>query len=74
LIPEEIAIVGYTNTTLADILTPSLSSVYQPGFEIGQKATEMLLNLIRSKNPVTEFETLVLPVHLFERESSAKIK
>jgi len=73
-IPEEIAIVGYTNTMLADVLTPSLSSVYQPGFEIGQKATEMLLSLIRSKWPVTEFETLVLPTHLFERESSAKIK
>lgn len=73
-IPREIAIVGYTNTILADILTPSLSSVYQPGFEIGQRATEMLLSLIRSKRPVTEFETLVLPTHLFERESSAKIK
>jgi LacI family transcriptional regulator len=71
-IPEEIALVGYTNTMLADVLNPSLSSVYQPGFEMGVKATEMLLNLILSKRPVTEFQTLVLPTQLFIRMSTAR--
>jgi LacI family transcriptional regulator len=70
-IPQEIALVGYTNTTLADVLNPSLSSVYQPGFEMGQKATEMLLSLILSKRPVYEFETLVLPTQLVVRQSTA---
>jgi LacI family transcriptional regulator len=32
-----------TPKTLVDMLNPSLSSVYQPGFEMGQKATQMLL-------------------------------
>ncbi|SHM80319.1 LacI family DNA-binding transcriptional regulator [Mucilaginibacter sp. OK098] len=71
-IPEEIALIGYTNTMLADVLNPSLSSVYQPGFEMGVKATEMLLNLILSKRPVTEFQTLVLPTQLFIRMSTAR--
>ena len=71
-IPEEIALIGYTNTMLADVLNPSLSSVYQPGFEMGVKATEMLLNLILSKRPVTEFQTLVLPTQLFVRMSTAR--
>lgn len=71
-IPQEIALVGYTNTTLADVLNPPLSTVYQPGFDIGKNATEMLLNLINSKHPVTEFETLVLPTELFVRKSSTK--
>jgi LacI family transcriptional regulator len=71
-IPEEIGLVGFTNTTLADVLNPPLSSVYQPGFEIGQKATEMLMSLIKSKRKVTEFETVVLPTRLFIRESSVK--
>jgi LacI family transcriptional regulator len=70
-IPEEIALIGFTNTLLADVLNPSLSSVYQPGFEMGQKATEMLLNLILSKRPVYEFETVVLPTQLITRKSTA---
>jgi len=71
-IPEEIALIGYTNTMLADVLNPSLSSVYQPGFEMGVKATEMLLDLILSKRPVTEFQTLILPTQLFIRMSTAR--
>jgi LacI family transcriptional regulator len=71
-IPEDIALLGFTNTLLADDLNPSLSSVHQPAFEMGKKATEMLLGLINSKRPVTEFETVVLPTKLFIRNSSSK--
>ncbi|MFD0765177.1 LacI family DNA-binding transcriptional regulator [Mucilaginibacter lutimaris] len=73
-IPQEIALIGYTNTTLADVLNPSLSSVYQPGFEMGQKATQKLLELILAKRPVYEFETLVLPTQLVTRDSTAPKK
>ena len=73
-IPAEVALIGYTNTTLADVLNPPLSSVSQPGFEMGQKATEMLLTLIRKKRPVTEFETVVLPTSLVIRDSTIKSK
>ena len=73
-IPDDIALIGYTNTTLADVLNPPLSSVYQPGFEMGQKATEMLLNIILSKRPVTEFETKILPTQLFIRSSTTAKK
>jgi LacI family transcriptional regulator len=71
-IPQEIALIGYTNTTLADVLNPSLSSVYQPGFEMGQKATQKLLELILAKRPVYDFETLVLPTQLVTRDSTAR--
>ena len=70
-IPDDIALIGYTNTTFADVLNPPLSSVYQPGFEMGQKAMERLLNIILSKRPVTEFETLILPTQLFVRASTS---
>jgi LacI family transcriptional regulator len=69
-IPGDIALLGFTNTQLAHILNPSLSSVYQPGFEMGKKATEMLIGLIETKRPVTEFETVVLPTTVFIRNSS----
>jgi len=69
-IPEEIALLGFTNTKLADVLNPSLSSITQPGFEIGKTAMEMLISLIESKREVTEFETKVLQTQLHIRESS----
>jgi LacI family transcriptional regulator len=71
-IPQDVALVGFTNTVLADVLNPSLTSVHQPAFEIGRKATEMLLSIINSKRPVTEFENVILPTELFIRSSSVK--
>ncbi|MBB6107403.1 LacI family DNA-binding transcriptional regulator [Mucilaginibacter lappiensis] len=70
-IPQDVALVGFSNTVLADVLNPSLTSVHQPAFEIGRKATEMLLSIINSKRPITEFENVVLPTELFIRSSSA---
>jgi LacI family transcriptional regulator len=69
-IPIDIALLGFTNTELAQLLNPSLSSVYQPGFEIGKTAVEMLIQLIESKHPVNEFETKIIPTQVFIRDSS----
>jgi LacI family transcriptional regulator len=69
-IPADIALLGFTNTQLANVLNPSLSQVFQPGFQIGKKATEMLINLIESRRKITEFETVVLPTQLFVRDST----
>ncbi|MGN6641273.1 MAG: LacI family DNA-binding transcriptional regulator [Mucilaginibacter sp.] len=69
-IPIDIALLGFTNTELAELLNPSLSSVYQPGFEIGKTAVEMLIQLMESKHPVNEFETKIIPTQVFIRDSS----
>jgi len=73
-IPDEIALLGFTNTQLADALNPPLSTIYQPGFEIGKNAIEMLISIIESKRPVTEFETRILPTQLNIRKSSSPVK
>ena len=70
-IPGDTALLGFTNTMLAADLNPPLSVVYQPALEMGQRATAMLLNLIGNKQPVTQFETLVLPATLIIRQSSS---
>jgi LacI family transcriptional regulator len=63
---------GFSNLDLTDLLSPSLSVVRQPAFEMGQIATELLLQLIESKRPVRDFEKRVLPLQLLPRESSIK--
>lgn len=69
-IPEDVAVIGFTNTNLGDMFNPPLSVVRQPAFEIGQVATELLISMIESKRPVTEFETRALHTELIVRESS----
>lgn len=69
-IPDDVAVIGFTNTNLADLFNPPLSVVRQPAFEIGQVATELLISMIESKRPVTEFETRALQTELIVRESS----
>ena len=71
-VPEEIGIVGFTNSLVTDIFHPALTSIRQPAFEMGQVAMEMLIQLIESKHPVTKFETRVLNTELTVRSSSVK--
>ncbi|TDO28791.1 LacI family DNA-binding transcriptional regulator [Sediminibacterium goheungense] len=71
-VPEDIAVIGFSNIDLTELLSPSLSVVRQPAFEMGQVATELLLNLIESKRPVKDFDTRMLQPDLFIRESTSR--
>jgi LacI family transcriptional regulator len=74
IIPNDLAMVGFSNLDLTELLSPSLSVVRQPAFEMGAVSAELLIKTIESKRPVTEFETRVLPAELFIRDSSGKKK
>ncbi|WP_097130636.1 LacI family DNA-binding transcriptional regulator [Pedobacter xixiisoli] len=66
-VPKDMAIAGFSNSDVLDLFNPSLTSVRQPAYEIGQLATEMLLRLIEAKYPIEEFEKKVLDTSLFVR-------
>ncbi|SMD17745.1 LacI family DNA-binding transcriptional regulator [Pedobacter nyackensis] len=67
-VPEEITLAGFSNSDVLNLFEYPLSSVRQPAFEMGKTATEMLLQLIESKYPVTEFEDRVIDTNLFIRD------
>lgn len=71
-IPNDMAIVGFTNLVTAHLLNPALSAVLQPAFEMGQLATEFLIDLIEHPKTVVHFETKRLDTHLVIRASSLK--
>jgi len=71
-VPDDMALVGFSNSPLGELMNPSLSAVKQPAFEMGQTATELLIKLIESKRAVTEFEKIVLETEIIVRDSSAK--
>lgn len=69
-IPNDVALIGFSNLELTELLSPPLSIVKQPAFEMGEAATNFLLQLIESKRPITDFETMVMDTELVIRESS----
>jgi len=72
-VPDDIAIVGFTNSDVAELFDPPLTVVRQPAFQIGQLATEMLIKTIESKWPVEEFTTEQVETELIPRASSQKL-
>lgn len=69
---KDIAMVGFSNSKVGELFDPPLTVVRQPAFEIGQNATELLIQMIESKRPVVDFQTKVLDPELIIRESSMK--
>jgi len=72
-IPQDVGSVGFSDWQFCSLLEPQLSSVAQPGFMMGARATEILIDLIEKKlDPDTMGETLVLETKLMERGSSKR--
>lgn len=69
-VPDDIGLIGFSNSDLTELIDPPLSIIKQPAFEMGEIATTLLLQLIESKRPVTDFETRTLVTQLVIRESS----
>jgi len=69
-IPEDIAVVGFSNSDIIELLDPPLTVVRQPAYEMGQIAMELLLQLIESKRPVKDFERKILATSLIVQESA----
>ncbi len=65
-VPEEIAVVGFSESPIGRIL--DLTSVAQPTFKIGHTAAELLLKKIKNHNIPSE--TIVLDAQLNIRSSS----
>lgn len=73
-IPEDIAIVGFSNWRFSSLIQPALSSVTQPGFKMGQEATRLLMKQINKADDEESItETISLKTNLVVRESSKKI-
>ncbi len=73
-VPDNMGLIGFSNSDLTELLDPPLSVIRQPAFEMGEVATNLLLQLIESKRPVSEFETRVLSTELLIRGSTKKKK
>lgn len=71
-LPEDMSIIGFDDMEVSRYCIPPLSTISQPAEKMGEKAAELLLQLIESKIPETE--EYILPYEFVIRESIAPPK
>jgi len=71
-IPDDVAIVGFTETQIAQLIDPPLTSVAQPTHEMGRATALLLLDQIENKGIFVP-QTVILNGRLNVRESSMKL-
>jgi LacI family transcriptional regulator len=70
--PEDVSVVGFDDADWSDVITPRLSLIAQPVYEIGRLAAERLL--ARINGDTSRFRTFLLPTTWIERDSIASLK
>ncbi|EAS63604.1 substrate-binding domain-containing protein [Photobacterium angustum] len=70
-IPEQLSIIGYDDIHIAKFISPSLTTIHQPKYRLGQAAVEALLK--RLDAPDTFPQVIELEPTLVERKSVRKL-
>jgi LacI family transcriptional regulator len=68
---KDIGVIGFTNDPMANIISPSLTTIAEPAFDIGKISCELLLKHLKKKyfSP----QEIILPGKLIVRESCKRI-
>ena len=74
-VPEDLAVIAFTDGIISKYSTPSITTVSQNGEKMGNKAAKMLIERLEAEHDDDEEEnenytTEVIETHLIEREST----
>ncbi|MBN1815771.1 MAG: LacI family DNA-binding transcriptional regulator [Sedimentisphaerales bacterium] len=67
-VPEDVKIVGFDNIFVSSLISPSLTTVDVPRYQMGHAAAELLIH--RLTDPEAELEDVLLPIRLVVRRST----
>lgn len=73
-IPSDVALVGFSDEPFSAVVSPSLSTVKQPGYQMGFQAAKKIIHRIMNSNSIIPFEQIILPTQLIIRDSSKNVK
>ncbi|WP_010134130.1 LacI family DNA-binding transcriptional regulator [Ochrovirga pacifica] len=72
-VPEDIAIVGFSNSMSSQIVEPQITTIDQPGTKVGKTAVTYLVDEIDNpKKGFMDYKTVELKTHLIVRASTKK--
>jgi len=72
--PQDISVIGFDDFDWSDLFSPRLTTIVQPSYEMGKRATEMLLQVIQAPDQHLEGgkqNRVVMKAGLCVRESTA---
>lgn len=69
-IPEDVALVGFTDEFHSTVVEPALTSITHPTFEIGQEAARLFFRCV--ENPDSRPDQVILNTKLIIRKSSVR--
>ena len=72
-IPNEISIVGFDDEPHSSYFIPSLTSVWQPVYDMGLLSARLLLNKLKGEKSIESFRYELLKPELILRDSSRKL-
>lgn len=72
-IPRDVKVIGFSNLASAEILSPSLTTITQPAFEMGRTAADILFKELEKRPHDRRKEDVVIPSELVVRESTSKM-
>lgn len=70
-IPNDVKVICFSNLDTASILSPTLTTIRQPAFEMGKTAATILFKAIEKRNFQLKKEYIIIPSCLEERESTS---
>ncbi|WP_234734223.1 LacI family DNA-binding transcriptional regulator [Tellurirhabdus bombi] len=71
-IPQDIAVVGFNNDPVSQVVEPKLTTIHYPGQEMGEMAVQCLINHLNGTMSMTSTNTIVLRSELQIRASSLR--
>lgn len=71
-IPDDVAVIGFSDGIISTIIEPNLSSIEQHGYEMGRKAAEILINRLEGNVENYDPKTHEIKTELVIRDSSLK--
>ena len=73
-IPDQISVIGFSDWQLSSLIEPSLTTVAQPGYTLGEEAARMLIDRINTDPGEHEPSTKILKTELILRNSTRRIE
>lgn len=67
-VPDQISVIGFDDIQTCKLISPSLTTIRQPAFEMGKKASEILINYLENKDNKNHKEDEEMKVFNFKPE------
>ncbi|MCP1133984.1 LacI family transcriptional regulator [Paenibacillus polysaccharolyticus] len=71
-VPNDVQVIGFDDIPMSGLLSPALSTIRQPAYEMGREAAGLLIQLVEQNK--MENKNIQLPVSFIERGTTRKVR